>query len=57
MDFGTMKRKLNAFEYNSYEDCINDIKLVFANSDQYNLVSIYIGFWMKCFMTQNEFPV
>lgn len=57
MDFGTMKRKLNAFEYNSYDDCINDIKLVFANSDQYNLVSIYIGFWMKCFMTQNEFPV
>ena len=37
MDFGTIKKKLNAFEYSNYEECISDIKLVFANSDQYNL--------------------
>jgi hypothetical protein len=41
MDFGTIKRKLNAFEYNSFEECISDIQLVFANSDQYNLVSLH----------------
>ena len=40
MDFGTIKRKLNAFEYNSYGECLSHIKLVFDNSDQYNLVSI-----------------
>ena len=38
MDFGTIKRKLNAFEYNSYGECLSDIKLMFDN--QYNLVSI-----------------
>ncbi|CAB3991577.1 tyrosine- kinase BAZ1B-like, partial [Paramuricea clavata] len=62
MDFGTMKRKLNAFEYNSYEDCINDIKLVFANSDQYNLstsdhglAGISLGAYFKDILP-NYFP-
>ncbi|XP_028399770.1 tyrosine-protein kinase BAZ1B-like [Dendronephthya gigantea] len=37
MDFGTIKRKLMAVEYKTYQDCLSDIKLVFSNSDQYNL--------------------
>ena len=39
MDFGTIRRKLNTFDYNSYEECIDDIKLIFSNSQLYNVVS------------------
>ena len=46
MDLGTIKRKLTTFEYTTHEEFINDIQLVFANSDQYNLVGIYsIAHW------------
>ena len=39
MDFSTIKRKLNTFEYNNNEDFLTDVRLVFSNSEQYNMVS------------------
>ena len=39
IDFGTIKKKLDGFEYMIYKELLSDIQLVFSNSDKYNLVS------------------
>ena len=39
MDFGTIKKKLNAYSYKSGQDFLTDMKLVFENCILYNGVS------------------
>lgn len=38
MDLGTIREKLNSWEYSDVESFVADVRLVFANSDKYNLV-------------------
>ena len=38
MDLGTIREKLNSAEYSDAESFVADVRLVFSNSDKYNLV-------------------
>jgi Bromodomain len=37
MDFSTIRNKLNRFEYNSFDEIVTDVRLIFANCATYNL--------------------
>ena len=37
MDFCTIRNKLNRFEYNSFSEIVDDIRLIFSNCATYNL--------------------
>lgn len=39
MDLGTIRDKLKSLEYPDVESFVADVRLVFSNSDKYNLVS------------------
>ena len=39
MDFSTIKCKLNKFEYQDPADILEDLRLVFANCEQYNVTT------------------
>lgn len=39
MDLGIIKGKLNSLEYPDVDSFEADVRLVFSNSDKYNLVS------------------
>ena len=38
MDLGTIKEKLNTLQYPDVDSFVSDVRLVFTNSDKYNLV-------------------
>lgn len=38
MDLGTIKEKLRSLEYPDMDSFVADVRLVFSNSDKYNLV-------------------
>lgn len=38
MDLATIREKLNSWEYSDVKSFVADVRLVFANSDKYNLV-------------------
>ena len=38
MDLGTIRDKLKNLEYPDVESFVADVRLVFSNSDEYNLV-------------------
>ena len=38
MDLGTIKKKLSSLEYPDVDSFVADVRLVFSNSDKYNLV-------------------
>lgn len=38
MDLGTIREKLKCLEYPDVESFVADVRLVFSNSDKYNLV-------------------
>ena len=40
MDLGTVQKRLKRMEYQKKEDCIQHIRLVWANAMKYNLVCI-----------------
>lgn len=39
MDFSTIKCKLNKFDYQDPADILEDLRLVFANCEQYNVTT------------------
>ncbi|XP_068702379.1 tyrosine-protein kinase BAZ1B-like isoform X2 [Montipora foliosa] len=43
MDLGTMREKLNSAEYPDAESFVADVRLVFSNSDKYNLDTSEVG--------------
>ncbi|KAK2568145.1 Tyrosine-protein kinase BAZ1B [Acropora cervicornis] len=43
MDLGTIREKLNSWEYSDVESFVADVRLVFANSDKYNLDVSEVG--------------
>lgn len=40
MDLGTIRDKLNSLVYTDIENFVADVRLVFGNSNKYNLVCI-----------------
>lgn len=38
MDLGTVKEKMKSLEYPDVDSFVADVRLVFTNSDKYNLV-------------------
>lgn len=43
MDLGTIREKLNSAEYSDAESFVADVRLVFSNSDKYNLDTSEVG--------------
>ena len=51
MDLGTIREKLKCLEYPDVESFVADVRLVFSNSDKYNLVITrlsLLGFKTTC---------
>lgn len=40
MDLGTIKEKLKTLQYPDVDSFVSDVRLVFTNSDKYNLVRL-----------------
>ena len=40
MDLGTIKEKLKTLQYPDVDSFVSDVRLVFSNSDKYNLVCL-----------------
>lgn len=40
MDLGTIKEKLKTLQYPDVDGFVSDVRLVFSNSDKYNLVCL-----------------
>ena len=45
MDLGTIKEKLKTLQYPDVASFVSDVRLVFTNSDKYNLVCVYHMIW------------
>ena len=43
MDLGTIREKLKCLEYPDVESFVADVRLVFSNSDKYNLVITHLS--------------